>query len=112
MQRIKGLKVKKGDKVKILTGKDQGREGEVIGVSPARGKVLVSGINMVKHFGKKTPQDEGGITEREAPVPVSNMAVLCPKCKKASRLSRERVCRNCGAKIDGPPARKSAKKKK
>jgi len=106
----KGLKIKKGDKVKILTGKDQGQEGEVMSVSTGRGKVLVSGINLVKHFGKKTPQDEGGIVEREAPLPVSNVAIVCPKCKKASRVSKDRVCKNCGAKIDKPNVRKSAKK--
>ena len=94
------LKIKKGDQVKVLAGKDRGREGEVMRVLPREKKVLVSGVNMVKHFTKKTKDSPGGVVEGEAPLWISKVGVICPKCKKVSRLSRDRVCRNCGSRID------------
>ncbi len=93
------MKIKKGDKVRVLSGKDKGREGEVISVNPRLGKVVVSGINMLKSFRKKTQEEEGGIIEAEAPLTVSKAALICPKCKKAVRVGKGRVCRSCGANI-------------
>ncbi|MEX1061783.1 MAG: 50S ribosomal protein L24 [Patescibacteria group bacterium] len=99
----KSLKIKKGDKVRVLAGKDSGREGEVLAVSPKTGRVVVSGVNLLKHFlpkqaGEKGKQ-EGGIVEREAPLSAAKLAVICPKCKKAVRLGKNRVCKNCGNKL-------------
>jgi len=95
------LKVKKGDKVRVLSGKDRGREGEVLRVLPREGKALVAGINLVKHFTKKTSEGQGGIRESEAPIWVSKLGVVCPKCKMVSRLSKARICRHCGASVEG-----------
>ena len=93
------VKIRKGDKVRVLSSKDRGREGEVILVLPRKGKVVVGGINLLKHFTKKTDKEPGGIIEAEAPLWVSKVALLCPKCKKAVRLRKGRVCQNCRAKV-------------
>ncbi|OGC53977.1 50S ribosomal protein L24 [candidate division WWE3 bacterium RIFCSPHIGHO2_01_FULL_48_15] len=93
------IKIRKGDKVKVLTGRDRGREGEVARVFPSEGKIIVGGINMLKRFTKKTQKEPGGIVEVEAPLSVSKVAFLCSKCKKASRLGKGRICKNCGAKV-------------
>lgn len=93
------MKVKKGDKVRVLSGKDLGREGEVLRVFPKEEKVIVAGINKVAHFTKKTTKEPGGIIMKEAPLWISKIAFLCPKCKKAVRLGKGRICRNCGAKV-------------
>ncbi|KKW05988.1 MAG: 50S ribosomal protein L24 [candidate division CPR1 bacterium GW2011_GWC1_49_13] len=103
MMKKLSLKIKKGDKVKVLAGKDAGKEGEVLAVNPKTSRVVVSGVNLLKHFLPKSKgakgQEEGGIVEREAPLASSKLAVICPKCKKAVRLGKNRVCKNCGAKI-------------
>ena len=96
----KQLKIKKGDNVRVLSGKDRGREGEVLRVFPQGGKVVVAGINMLKHFTKKTKDSAGGIVEAEAPLWASKVGVVCPKCKKVSRLTGLRVCRHCGESLD------------
>lgn len=93
------VKIRKGDKVKILSGKDRGREGEVIRVFPKEGKIVVGGINLLKRFTKKTQTEPGGVVEAEAPLWVSKVALICPKCKKPVRLRRNRVCSNCGSKV-------------
>jgi len=93
------IKLKKGYKVRVISGKDKGREGEVIHVFPNRDRVVVSGINMVKSFRKKTQKDEGGIIEMEAPLRVSKVALICPKCKEAVRVGKSGICKNCGKKI-------------
>ncbi|MDP1710683.1 MAG: 50S ribosomal protein L24 [candidate division WWE3 bacterium] len=94
------LKIKKGDQVKILSGKDKGREGEVLRVLPVDRKVIVSGINLLKRFTKKTKDSAGGIVEAEAPLWASKVGVVCPKCKKFSRLTKNRICRHCGESVD------------
>uniref|UniRef100_A0A832E0T1 Large ribosomal subunit protein uL24 n=1 Tax=candidate division WWE3 bacterium TaxID=2053526 RepID=A0A832E0T1_UNCKA len=94
------LKIRKGDTVKVLSGKDRGREGEVLRVLPQSGKVIVAGINMLKRFTKKTKDSAGGIIETESPLPASKVGVVCPKCKKVSRLTQSRICRHCGESVD------------
>ena len=101
-------KIKKGDTVKVISGKDRGREGEVLRVFLQGGKVVVAGINMLKHFTKKTKDSAGGIVEAEAPLWASKVGVVCPKCKKVSRLTKSRVCRHCGENLD---KKKDASKK-
>lgn len=93
------MKIRKSDKVRVLSGKDKGREGEVVRVNPQLGKIVVAGINMVKAFRKKTQEEEGGIIEMEAPLSASKVALICPKCKKSVRVGKGRVCKNCGAKV-------------
>ncbi|MDR1926568.1 MAG: 50S ribosomal protein L24 [Endomicrobium sp.] len=98
------LKIKKKDKIVVLSGKDKKKQGEVLGVFPNEGKVIVSKINSVKRHTKPTQKNPGGILEREAPLAMSKVMLICPKCNKASRpkfdkLSdgkKVRVCRKCG----------------
>lgn len=83
-------KIKKGDKVVILTGKDKGREGEVVKSMPKDGKVVVSGVNMIARHTKPSQADpEGGIKRREAPIHVSNVAIKDPKTGKPARVGFE-----------------------
>jgi large subunit ribosomal protein L24 len=104
------LHVKKNDQVLVLAGKDRGARGRVMRVLPGEGgagKALVEQVNMIKRHTKPNPQRgiQGGILEREAPLQVSNLMVICPECGKPSRLGRKRlddgrgvrVCKNCGA---------------
>ena len=79
-------KIKKGDKVVVLTGRDTGRSGEVISVSPKDEKALVRGVNMVKRHQKQSMNQEGGIISKEAPIHLSNLAVADPKDGKPTRV--------------------------
>ena len=79
-------KIKKGDKVVVLTGRDKGRSGEVIEVRPTESRALVRGVNMVKRHQKQTPQREGGIISKEAPIHLSNIALADPKSGKPTRV--------------------------
>ncbi len=105
-------KIKKGDKVVVLTGRDKGRSGEVIEVRPAEHRALVRGVNMVKRHQKQTAQQEGGIISKEAPIHLSNIAYADPKDGKPTRIGfkvvgegeerrRVRVAKRSGAEIDG-----------
>ena len=74
-----GLKIKKGDRVRVLTGKDRGKEGTVLRALPNEGKLIVEGVNTVKKHQKPTRVNQsGGIVERDMPIPVANVAVLSP----------------------------------
>ncbi|MDB5557671.1 MAG: ribosomal protein [Enterovirga sp.] len=79
-------KIKKGDKVVVLTGRDAGRDGEVIQVMPKDEKALVRGVNMVKRHQKQSMNQEGGIISKEAPIHLSNIAVADPKDGKPTRV--------------------------
>jgi large subunit ribosomal protein L24 len=79
-------KIKKGDKVVVLTGRDSGRTGEVISVSPKNEKALVRGVNMVKRHQKQSMNQEGGIISKEAPIHLSNLALADPKDGKPTRV--------------------------
>ncbi len=81
-----GAKIKKGDKVVVLTGRDKGRSGEVIEVRPSDARALVRGVNMVKRHQKQTAQQEGGIISKELPIHLSNLAVADPKDGKPTRI--------------------------
>jgi len=102
-------KIRKGDKVIVLTGRDKGRTGEVIEVRPSEGRALVRGINMVKRHQRQTPQQEGGIISKEASIHLSNIALTDPKDGKATRVGfkvmndgrKLRVSRRSGVEIDG-----------
>ena len=103
-------KIKKGDKVILLTGRDKGKGGEVLEVNPAEQRVLVRGVNMVSRHQRQTPQQQGGIIRKEAPVHVSNVALADPKDgKKTTRVGfkilkdgrKVRVALRSGEQIDG-----------
>lgn len=95
-------KIKKGDEVKILLGKDRGKDGKVLRVLTKEGKVWVEGLNMYKRHVKKAGQHEGGIIEIAKPLNISNVTLVCPHCKKPTRVGYEvegnvkvRVCKKC-----------------
>ena len=105
-------KIKKGDKVIVLTGRDKGRSGEVIEVRPAEDRALVRGINMVKRHQKQTAQQEGGIISKELPIHRSNIALADPKDGKPTRVGfkfvgegrdrkKVRFAKRSGVEIDG-----------
>lgn len=101
------LKIKKGDTVKVLSGTDKNKTGEVLEVLPDDGKIVVKDINKkTKHVKPRRQGEEGGIISKEFPMPMSKVKVVCPKCGKAVRVGFEmdkdnkvRVCKSCGAKI-------------
>ncbi len=96
------MKIKKSDTVKILTGKDAGKTGQVVRVFSKDNKVLVEGVNLYKRHIRRTGQNEGGILDLPKPLPVSNVALVCPNCKKETRVGykiegqeKYRVCKKC-----------------
>ena len=102
---MNALHVKTGDTVVIISGKDKGKKGKVLEVSPKDGKVIIEGCNMAtKHVKPRTQNDVGGIVKAEAPLYASKVMLVCPKCGKATRLahkvlsdgSKLRVCKECG----------------
>ncbi len=104
-----GMNVKKGDRVKVIAGKDKGKEGEVIRALPQKGRVVVEKVNMIKKAQRPTQANpQGGIMTMEAPLNVSNVMLVCPQCKEATRIGhrfdeagkKHRVCKKCGKDID------------
>ncbi|MCA3389140.1 MAG: 50S ribosomal protein L24 [Roseomonas sp.] len=102
-------KIRKGDRVQVLTGRDKGRQGEVIRVMPTEDRALVQGINLVKRHQKPTGVgNPGGITEKESPIHLSNLALLDPKSGKPTRVGfkmledgkKVRVARASGEVLD------------
>ena len=101
-------KIKKGDKVVVLTGRDSGRSGEVVKVMPTETRALVRGVNMVKRHQKQSMNQEGGIISKEAPIHLSNLAVADPKDGKPTRVGfriledgrKVRVAKRSGDLID------------
>jgi large subunit ribosomal protein L24 len=105
------FKLRKGDTVEVLSGKDRGKQGRIVRVYPGRGKVMVEGVNQVKRHERMRPaQGRGGVTggiiTKEMPVDASNVAIVCPACGKPTRIgyevseaSKDRVCRKCGGRI-------------
>ncbi|MCR4267651.1 50S ribosomal protein L24 [Nitratireductor sp. ZSWI3] len=102
-------KIKKGDKVVVLAGKDKGRTGEVVKVMPKDDKAVVRGVNLVRRHQKQSAQTEGGIITKEAPIHLSNLAVADPKDGKPTRVGfkvqedgkKVRVAKRSGELIDG-----------
>ncbi len=81
-----GVKIKKGDRVVVTTGRDKGKKGEVIKVFPKEGRALVSNVNMVKRHQRQTQTAQGGIISKEAPIELSNIAHVDPKSGAATRV--------------------------
>ncbi len=102
-------KIRKGDTVVVLAGKDKGRSGEVIKMMPKEDKALVQGVNMVKRHQRQTASQEAGIIAKEAPIHLSNLAVADPKDGKATRIgfktledgTKVRVAKRSGEQING-----------
>lgn len=101
-------KIKKGDKVIVLTGKDKGKTGEVTKVLPKEDRVVVAGVNTVKRHQRPTQTSPGGIEEKDAPIHVSNVALADPKSDKPTRVGftvkdgkKVRVVKASGEVIDG-----------
>lgn len=87
----KKLHIKKGDQVRILSGKDRGKQGEVLLVIPAKGRAIVEGINLVSKHTRPTQENpNGAIIQQEAPIHVSNLMVIDPKTKQPTRIGRRR----------------------
>ncbi|WP_187972032.1 50S ribosomal protein L24 [Aquibium microcysteis] len=100
-------KIRKGDKVVVLAGKDKGRTGEVLRMMPSEDKAIVRGINIIRRHQRQTQTTEGGIISKEAPIHVSNIAIADPKDGKPTRIGFEvkdgkkvRVAKRSGASID------------
>ena len=102
-------KIKKGDRVIVLAGRDLGRTGEVIEVRPSENRAVVRGVNIVKRHQRQTAQQEGGIISKEAPVHLSNLAIADPKDGKPTRVGfktlddgrKVRFAKRSGDLIDG-----------
>jgi len=102
-------KIKKGDLVEVISGKDKGKRGKVLRVIPKENKVIVEGVNVVKRHQRPNPRmREGGIVEREAPIYVSKVMLVCPNCGQRTRVGfkiledgrKVRYCKKCGEIID------------
>ena len=85
------MKIKKGDKVVVLTGRDKGKTGEVIKALPRESKVIVQGVNVAKRHTRPSQTSAGGIVEKEKPIHVSNVAAIDPKDNKATRIGFKKV---------------------
>jgi large subunit ribosomal protein L24 len=110
-------KVKKGDQVLVIAGKDKDQQAKVLRVFPSKGTAIVERVNMVKKHTRPNPQKQiqGGILEKEMPIRLSNLKVVCPECGKPARMGRKRlkveaegttrttpvrVCKNCNATVN------------
>lgn len=103
------MKIKKGDNVKVMAGKDRGKTGKVLQVLPAEGKAVVEGVNRTfKHAKTRKQGEKGQKIEFNGPVAVASLALVCPKCGKPTRVGwnlledgkKVRACRKCGAAIE------------
>ncbi len=114
------LHVKTGDTVLVLTGKDKNKTGKVISASPKDNTVIVEGVNIItKHRKPRSQEDKGGIEKIAGKINASNVQVICPACKKATRVAhkvdengeKHRTCKKCGASLDGKFVKKTNKDK-
>jgi large subunit ribosomal protein L24 len=102
-------RIRKGDRVVVISGRDKGRAGEVLGVLPKEGRALVRGINMVRRHQRQTASQEGGIVSKEMPIHLSNLAHIDPKDDKPTRVKFDRkddgsvvrIAKRSGEAIDG-----------
>ena len=102
------IRLKTGDKVVVLSGKDKGKEGKIVAVSPKEGKLIVEGVNVVsKHVKPRRAGEEGGIVKTEGALYACKVQLVCPKCGKATRIAhkiaedgkKKRSCKKCGEVI-------------
>jgi len=104
-----GLGIKKNDSILVISGKEKGKRGRVLSVYPLKDSLLIEKINMIKkHMKPSRKYAQGGIIEKEAPVHISNVMLICPKCNKPTRISntslqggkKVRVCKKCREVMD------------
>lgn len=104
-----GLSIRKDDTVLVISGKEKGKRGRVLSVNPSESKLLVEKINVIKkHMKPSRKYTQGGIIEREAPLHISNVMLICPKCNKAARINntvlndgrKVRICNKCREVLD------------
>lgn len=104
-----GLHIRKNDSVMVIAGKERGKTGKVLKVMPKANRALIERVNLVKrHTRPRGPQQPGGILEKEAPIHLSNLMMMCDKCNAPVRVGRKtladgskaRVCRRCGEVLD------------
>jgi len=101
------LFIRKKDRVIVKTGKDKGKKGEVIKIFPDKSRVIVSKVNLTKSHTRPTQTEPGGIREKEGPLSISSVQLICPKCAKPTRVKRDwlsdgkkiRICKKCGEMI-------------
>jgi large subunit ribosomal protein L24 len=105
----KNVDIRRNDNVRVITGRDKGKEGRVLRVMPGEGKVLVEHVMMVKKNVRPNPQRniKGGIAEQESPISISNVLLVCGSCRRPVRLGHEqrgdrhvRVCKSCGNTLE------------
>lgn len=103
------LHIKKGDTVAIISGKEKGKKGRVLLISPARNRAIIEALNMATHHERATQRNpQGGMVQKEAPIHASNLMLVCTKCNKPTRVGRKilgdgskvRVCKKCSEIID------------
>jgi large subunit ribosomal protein L24 len=115
MSYMKKMKVKKGDKIKILTGKDKGKTGKVLQVFPRRNKASIEGLNLlIKHMRPRKRGEKGQRVEFPAPLNISNLILVCPKCGKPTRVGYKyiEVARPSAASVGSNSGQASGAKKK
>ncbi len=104
-----GLKIKKSDKVIVLSGKEKGKQGRILSIIPKKNRVIVERVNMIKRHMKPSRQySQGGIIEKEGTLHISKIMLVCPRCQKPSRISNHilddgrkvRLCKRCKEVID------------
>ena len=102
------LRIRKDDKVQVISGKDSGKKGKVLFALPEKNRLVVEGLNMMKRHQRPTQKNpQGGVVQKEASIPVSNVMLVCPSCNQPTRIGRRReehgavrVCKKCGQDID------------
>ncbi|OGW36995.1 MAG: 50S ribosomal protein L24 [Nitrospirae bacterium GWD2_57_9] len=103
------MQIRKNDNVMVVAGKEKGKKGRVIAVYPGTNRLLIEKLNMIKRHTRPNQQlRQGGIVEKESPISVSNVRLICSKCEKPTNVSRQeqgegprvRVCKECNATID------------
>jgi len=102
------LNIKKDDRVLVVAGREKGKVGKILKVDPAKQRAVVEKVNMIKRHTRAGQSSQGGVLEREAPLALSNLMVLCPKCNQPGRVARKklesgksaRFCKKCGEYMD------------
>ncbi len=103
------MRIKKGDTVSVVAGKEKGKKGQVLSTAPSKNRVVVEGVNMMKRHAKPTQKSQqAGIIQREAPIHISNVRLICPNCGKPVKVgvhqkaddARTRYCKLCELDID------------
>lgn len=103
------MQIRKNDSVMVISGKERGKTGKVLRVNPKEDAVIIERVNVIKrHTKPRGPQQAGGIVEKEASLPASNIMIMCDKCNAPVRIGRKvladgnkvRICRRCGEALD------------